>query len=168
MRVKEESEKAGLKLNIQKTSIMVSGPITSWQVSEVTQSWATLWDSMDYTQSTEFYRPEHWSGLPFPSPGDLPNPETEPRSPALQADSLSAEPAGKPKNTEVGSQSLLQQIFPTQRLNPGLLHCRWILYQLSHRGAHDMACLHDRRENSGSSERCSFLGLQSHGRQRLF
>ena len=37
------------------------------------------------------------------------------------------------QNTGVGSLSLLQGIFPTQELNPGLLHCRWILYQLSHR-----------------------------------
>ena len=42
-------------------------------------------------QSTEFSRPEYWSRYPFPSPGDLPNPGTEPRSPALQADSLPAE-----------------------------------------------------------------------------
>ena len=85
-----------MKLNIQKTSIMVSGPITSWQVSEVAQSWPTLWDPMDYTQSLELSRPEHWSGLLFPSPGDLPNLETEPRSPALQVDSLPAEPQGSP------------------------------------------------------------------------
>ena len=45
--------------------------------------------------SMEFSREEYWSGLPFPSPGDLPNPGIEPRSPALQADSLSIEPAGK-------------------------------------------------------------------------
>ena len=44
----------------------------------------------------------------FPSPGDLPHPGIEPRSPALQADSLPAEPPGKPKNTGVGSLSLLQ------------------------------------------------------------
>ena len=36
------------------------------------------------------------------------------------------------QNTGVGSRSLLQGIFPSQELNPGLLHCRWILYQLSH------------------------------------
>ena len=47
----------------------------------------------------------------FPFCGDLPNPGIEPRSPALQADSLPAEPQGKPKNTGVGSLSLLQQIF---------------------------------------------------------
>ena len=52
--------------------------------------------------------------------GNLPNPGIKPRSPALQADSLPAEPQGKPKNTGVGSLSLLQQIFPTQELNPGL------------------------------------------------
>ena len=47
-------------------------------------------------QSMGFSRPEHWSGWPFPSPGDLPNPGIEARSPALQADSLLAEPQGKP------------------------------------------------------------------------
>ena len=41
-------------------------------------------------------RQEHWSGLPFPYPEDLPNPGIEPRSPALQADSLPSEPPGKP------------------------------------------------------------------------
>ena len=39
------------------------------------------------------------------------------------------------QNTEVGSLSLLQGIFPTQGSNPGLLHCRQILYQLSHKGS---------------------------------
>ena len=49
-------------------------------------------------------------------------------------DSLPAEPQGKPKNPGVGSLSL-QWIFPTQELNQGLLHCRWILYQLSYQGS---------------------------------
>ena len=39
------------------------------------------------------------------------------------------------QDTGVGSLSLLQGIFPTQGSNPGLLHCRWILYQLSHKGS---------------------------------
>ena len=52
-----------------------------------------------------------------------------------QVDSLPAEPQGKPKNTGVGSLSLLQQIFLTQELNWGLLHCRRILYQLSYEGS---------------------------------
>ena len=69
------------------------------------------------TQSVELSRPEYWSGWPFPSPGDLPNPGIEPRSPALQVDSLPAEPPGKPKNPGAGSWSLLQGIFRTQELN---------------------------------------------------
>ena len=43
-----------------------------------------------------FSRQEYWSGLPFPSPGDFPDPGIEPGSPALQADSLLSEPPGKP------------------------------------------------------------------------
>ena len=82
----------------------------------------------------EFSRSEYWSGYPFPSPGDLPNPGIKPRSPALQAGSLSAEPPGMPKNIGVGSLSLIQWIFLTQELNRGLLHCR-ILYQLSYQGS---------------------------------
>ena len=70
-------------------------------------------------------------GLPL----DRPNPGIEPRSPALQVDSLPSEPPGKPKNTGMGSLSLLQGIFPTQESNRGLLHCRRILYQLSYQGS---------------------------------
>ena len=46
--------------------------------------------------SMGFSRQEYWSGLPFPSPGDLPKPGIKPRSPALQADALTSEPPGKP------------------------------------------------------------------------
>ena len=71
----------------------------------------------------------------FPFPKDLPNQAMELRSPSLQADSLPADPQGKPKNIGVGSLSLLQRIFLTQELNQDLLHCRWILYQLSSEGS---------------------------------
>ena len=87
---------------------------------------SSLWNSLGQNTGVD--------SLP-PSPGDLPNPGIEPRSPTLQADSLPAEPQGKPKNTGVGSLSLLQQIFPTQESNWGLLHCRQILYQLSYQGS---------------------------------
>ena len=46
--------------------------------------------------SMGFSRQEYWNGLPFPSPGDLPDPGIEPRPPALQADALPSEPPGKP------------------------------------------------------------------------
>ena len=83
----------------------------------------------------EFSRSEYRSGLPFRSPGDLPNPGIKPRSPALQADSLPAEPQRKPKNPGMGSLSLLQQIFLIQESNCGLLHCRRNLFQLSYQGS---------------------------------
>ena len=58
--------------------------VTPWTVAY----WAPL--------SMGFSRQECWSGLPFPSPGDLPDPGIKPRSPALQADALPSEPPGKP------------------------------------------------------------------------
>ena len=70
-----------------------------------------------------------------PPSRDLPNLGIESRSPTLQADSFPCEPPGKPKNTGVGSLSLLQGIFPTQGSNQGLPHYRQILNQLSHQGS---------------------------------
>ena len=99
---------------------------------KVTQSCPTLCDPINYTvhgilQAMGFSR-EYWSGLSFPfSRGS-----SQPRSPTLQADSLTTEPQGKPKNIRVGSLSLLQEIFLTQESNWGLLHCRQFLYQLSY------------------------------------
>ena len=86
-----------------------------------------LCDPMNYTvhgilQATIL----EWVAIPF-SRGS-----SQPRCPTLQVDSLPAEPQERPKNTRVGSLSLLQGIFPTQESNWGLLHCRQILYQLSY------------------------------------
>ena len=50
-------------------------------------------------RSMGFSRQEYWSGLPFPSPGDLPNPGIKPGSPALQTDALPSEPLGELTNT---------------------------------------------------------------------
>ena len=64
------------------------------------QSYLTLWDPWTVVcpvpLSMGFPRQEYWSGLPFSSPGNLPNPGIEPGSPALQADFLLSEPPGKP------------------------------------------------------------------------
>ena len=71
------------------------------QFSSVAQSCLTLCYAKDYAHqaplSMGFSRQEYWSVLPFPSPGDLPNPGIEPRSPAFQADALTSEPPGKSK-----------------------------------------------------------------------
>ena len=100
----------------------------------VVQLCLTLCNPMDYTVH-EILQARILEWVAFPFSRDLPNPGIESRCPALQADSLPAEPQGKPKNTGVGSLSLLQQIFPTQELNWGLLHCRQILYQLRYQGS---------------------------------
>ena len=55
------------------------------------------WQLPNYPLSMEFSRQEQWAGLPFPSPGDLPNPGIKPGFPVLQADSLPSEPPGKPQ-----------------------------------------------------------------------
>ena len=107
----------------------------------VAQSCLTLYNPMDCSLPSSsvhgiFSKQEYWSGLPFPSPGGLPNPGIEPRSPSLQADSLPSEPPEKPKNTRVSSLSL-QGIFLTQESNWALLHCRKILYPLSYPGSPD-------------------------------
>ena len=84
--------------------------------SEVAQSCLTLCNPMDSSLPGSaimgFSRQEYWSGLPFPSPGNLPNLGIEPGSPALQTDALPSEPLGKPK-------ALINLIFlPTSAASP--------------------------------------------------
>ena len=68
--------------------------------SEVTQSCLTLCNPVDCSlpgfSIHRILRQEYWSGLPFPSPGDLPDSGIETRSPALDEDTLTSEPPGKP------------------------------------------------------------------------
>ena len=102
---------------------------------KVTQSCPALCDPMDYmVHGILQARILEWVASPFSRGSSQPRDQTQ-VSRTLWADSLPAEPQGKPKNTGVGSLSLLQGIFPTQGSNPGLLHCRQILCQLSHQGS---------------------------------
>ena len=64
--------------------------------------------------SMEFTRQEYWSGLPFPSPEDLPDPGVEPRSPALQADTLTSEPPGKQKEIRPTKTRQEDEVCPLQ------------------------------------------------------
>ena len=90
-------EGGGCKCHEDKDSLKNCSKLKIIKVKmKVTQSCPTLCDPMDDSPpgsflSTGFSRQEYWSRLPFPSPEDLPNPEIEPRSPTLQADSLPAE-----------------------------------------------------------------------------
>ena len=76
-----------------------------WTLMLLIYLWQWKWKSLSRVrliatpwtiQAMEFSRPEYWSGQPFPSLGDLPNPRIKPMFPALQVDSLPAEPQGKP------------------------------------------------------------------------
>ena len=75
------------------------GYFACYKESEVAQSCLTLCDPMDGSLP-DFYvhgifQARYWSGLPFPSPGDLPDPGVEPGSPTSRADALLSEPSGK-------------------------------------------------------------------------
>ena len=84
---------------------------------KVTQSCLTLCDPKDYTiHGILQARILEWLAFPFCRRSSQPRDQI--RSPTLEADSLPAKPPGKPKNTGVGSLSLLQQIFPTQEIKP--------------------------------------------------
>ena len=91
-------------------------PHQSESESEVAQSYLTVCDPWTVAHqafpSMGFSRQEYWSGLPFPSPGDLLDPGIEPRSPILQADTLTSAPPGKPLNTRI--QSLRKPPVETQ------------------------------------------------------
>ena len=100
-----------------------------------------LCDSMGYTVHGILQaRILEWVAFAFSRGFSQPKNQTQVSH--IAGDSLPAEPQGKPKNTREGSLSLLQRIFPTQESNRGLLHCRRILYQLSHQGS--PSCLRGR------------------------
>ena len=77
------------------------------------QPFVTLWTvAHQAPPSMGFSRQEHWSGLPFPSPGDLPNSGMEPRPPASQADALTSEPPGKPSPTGTIKSLQTGSVYP--------------------------------------------------------
>ena len=72
--------------------------------------------------SMEFSRQEYWSGKPIPSPGDLPDSGIEPRSPALQVDSLPSESLGKPRSARVFTYLMSTQGIPKWNDLPRVIH----------------------------------------------
>ena len=106
---------------------------TSLSEVKVAQSCPTLCDPMDYAvHGTLQAKILEWVAFPFSRGSSQPKDQTQVSH--IAGGSLPAEPQRKPKNTGVGSLSLLQGLFLTQESNRSLLHCRWILYQLSSRG----------------------------------
>ena len=86
--------------------------------------------------SMEFSRQKYWSGLPFPSPGDLPDPGIKPRSPTLQAGTLPSEPPGKPiiPRSQVIIWQRANNFYPflpwTTRIALSVSVLRWLTYSL--------------------------------------
>ena len=107
----------------------------SWLWSEVkslSHVWlfATPWAvAHQATPSTGFSRQEYWSGLPFPSPGDLPDPGIELKSPALQADALPSEPPEQPMISWLRRVNLLERWI--YQLSKGEIKLRVLFYFLS-------------------------------------
>ena len=81
------------------------------------QQSATLWTASSVNWG--FSRQEYWNGLPYPPLGDLPNPGIKPRSPTVQVDSLPSEPPRNPRNTGVGSLSILRGVLHSPGIEPG-------------------------------------------------
>ena len=79
----------------------------AWSCPTLCDPWAVA-RSPPGSSVMGFSRQEYWSGLPFPSPGDLPDPGIKPGSPALQADSLPSEPPGKSRSIRTHMQKLLK------------------------------------------------------------
>ena len=112
MAIKNHNTEHRVKIHTYKPG----SPHQSETESEVVQLCLTLCDPWTVAHqaplSMGFSRQEYWSGLPFPSPGDLPDPGIEFRSPTLQADALTSAPPGKPLNTRI--QSLRKPTIETQ------------------------------------------------------
>ena len=105
-------------------------------ISEVkdAQLCLTLCDPMDYTAHRILQtRTLEWVDFPFSRGSSQPRDRTQVSR--IAGRFFISWATRKPKNAGVGSLSLLQGIFPTQESNLGLLHCRWILYQLSSQGS---------------------------------
>ena len=149
-------------------------------------SWSVAYQALP---SMGFSRQEYWSGLPFPSAGDLPNPGIEPRSPALQTDTLSSEPPGKPWTTGKSLYFHLQIILPIKCLSPLLLDLEFISYQISKifhslllfpwillsKGSHWMMCQLSEAANGstfgsecGGKKNISLKNLKTSNTRKLF
>ena len=114
---------------------LTKGCCTSYVIESESHSVvSTVCDPMDYSVPG-ILQARILECVAFPFSRKSSHPRDQTQVSHIAADSSSAEPPGKLKNTGVGSLSLLQEIFPTQGSNPNLLNCRWILYQLSYQGS---------------------------------
>ena len=91
---------------------------SEWKSLSHVWLFATPWTvAYQVPPSMGFSRQEYWSGLPFPSPGDLTDPGIKPGSPAFQADALTSEPPGKPSKESKFAHPSFWSIQPLSRLD---------------------------------------------------
>ena len=122
---------------------------------KVAQSCTVFCDPMDYiVHGILQARILEWVTFPFSRGSSQPRDRTQ-VSP-IAGGFLPAEPQGKPKNTGVGSLSLLQRIFLTQESNQGLLHCRQILFQLSYQGSQSRSTGNPEALETGPCGHCRY------------
>ena len=131
--LEKDSEGSRILLLLFSHSVMSNSFLTPWTIA------------CKVPLSMEFSRQEYWSGLPFPSLGDLPDPGTKPASLALQADSLLSKPPGTEKAMAPHSSVLAWKIPETGE--PGGL-----LYMGLHRVGHDWSDLAAAASNLGSPQ----------------
>ena len=116
-------------------SLPIQSEKWKWKSLSCVQLFVTPWTVAHRAPlSMKFSRQEYRSGLPFPSPGDLSDPGTEPRSPTLEADSLPSEPAGKPHNNwfiHSFVHSFTQQVFiKSLNMYSYILELYWSIYPI--------------------------------------
>ena len=107
---------------------------------KVAQLCPTLCNPMDYTVNGILQvRILEWVAFPFPRGSSQSRDQSQVS--CIAGEFFTSWTTGKPKNTRVGILSVLQRIFPNQKSNRGLLHCKWIFCQLSYQGSSWVECL---------------------------
>jgi len=134
---------AGISLRIESAE-WVENAVWMWKSLSHVQLFATPWGvARQAPLSMGFSRQAYWSGLPCPPPGELPDPGIEPRSPALQADSLPSEPPGKLEEHNDYQQvgALPWFLLRQQQFYPPLLLHHWFAWQHSENGKYCLSIL---------------------------
>ena len=138
----------------------------------VTQSCPTLCNPWAVAHqaplSMGFSRQEYWSGLPFPSPEDLPDPGIEPRSPSLQADALTSAPPGRPRfNPWVGKIPWRRKWQPIPVLLPGESHGQRSLMGSSHSSVQSLSHVQLFATPRTAARQSSLSSIDSHSLLKL-
>ena len=160
----------GMVVCFSPTLLSVRQPMCVCQSLIHVQLFATPWTVAHQAPlSMGFSRQEYWSGLPFPSPGDLPNPGIKPRSPTFQADSLPSEPPGKPELVLLELRICQARRKEEERREGKEIEglCKGYQQKLGKEGSKDTGEEWGMKEVSGSVDSRSLVGLRKFFKQIL-